>query len=155
MIRVRRGAVPLLAVIAGVAAVVGCMLPWETVVVRVPGAVHTRTVGSFHGSGLAACLGAALVLLMAADRLRRPSPSAIRDGAVAFAGALLAIGAALFTSTGGYPPVNAATYQVDLQPGLLLAGGGGLLLVLSVLPSAASRRGGSRSPASAAAPAHR
>src|SRR5258706_11040785 len=102
MIRVRRGAVPLLSaltVLAGVAAVAGCMLPWEDVVVRLPGAVRTRTVGSFHGSGLGACVGAALVLLMAADRLLRPDPSAVRDAGVAFAGALLAIGAGLFTAT--------------------------------------------------------
>ena len=155
MIRVRRGVAPLLGAVAGLAAVAGAMLPWETVTVRAAGTVQSRTIGSFHGSGLAACIGAALVLLMAADRLLRPGPSAVRTAGLAFAGALLILGAALFTSTGGFPPVSATAYQVDVQPGLVLAGAGGLLLVLSVAPSAASRRGGSRSPASSAAPAPR
>ena len=155
MIRVRRGAVPLLAALAGIAAVGGCLLPWEQVTVRVAGEVHGRTVGSFHGSGLAACVGAALVLLMAADRLLRPRPSQVRDTAVVFAGALLALGAALFTSTGGFPPVGAGAYEVDVAPGLVLAGAGGLLLLLTVLPSAGWRRGGTRSPGSSGARAPR
>lgn len=155
MIRVRRGAAPLLPVLAGAAAVAGCLLPWQDVVVRPAGEVQARSVGSFHGSGLAACVGAALALLMAADRLLRPRPSTIRDAGTAFAGALVALGAALFTSTGGYPPVHAAAYDVSVDPGLIVAGAGGLLLALSALPSAALRRGGSRSPGSSAAPAPR
>ena len=155
MIRLRRGAAPVLATLAILAAVAGSMLPWETVTVRAAGTVQSRSIGSFHGSGLAACIGAALALLMAADRLLRPRPSAVRTAGLAFAGALLGLGAALFTSTGGFPPVSASAYEVDLQPGLILAGAGGLLLVLSMAPSAASRRGGSRSPASSAAPAPR
>jgi len=155
MIRIRRGAMPLIAVVAGLAAVAGSMLPWETLTVRIAGVDHTRVVGSFHGSGIAACVGAALVLLTAADRLLRPADSAVRDAGVAFAGGLLAIGSALFTSTGGYPPVSAAQYDVAVQPGLIIAGAAGLLLILSVLPSAGLRRGGSRSPASSAEPAPR
>jgi len=155
MIRVRRGAGPLLAVLAGAAAVVGCLLPWEDVSVRAEGVTHTQTLNGFHGSGLAACVGAALALLMGADRLLRPRPSTVRDAGVAFAGALLAIGAGLFTSTGGFAPVKAALYQVTVQPGLIVAGAGGTLLVLSAAPSAVWRRGGSRSPASSAAPAPR
>jgi len=153
MVRVRRGTGPLLAVLAGAAAVAGCLLPWENVVVRAGGVTHTQTLDGFHGSGLAACVGAALALLMGADRLLRPRRSSVREAGVAFAGALLAIGAGLFTSTGGFVPVTAQLYQVSVQPGLIVAGAGGALLVLTVLPSAVWRRGGSRSPASSAAPA--
>lgn len=163
MLEVRRGTPPLIAALAGAAALAGCMLPWEQVTVRAAGEAHTRSVGSFHGSGLAACIGAALVLLMAADRMLRPRPSQIREAGVAFAGALLIMGAGLFTSSGGYPPASGSGYppasgsgyEVTLQPGLYAAGIGGVLLVLSVLPAAASRRGGSRSPGSSAAPARR
>jgi hypothetical protein len=150
MIRLRTGAGPVLAALAGVAAVAGCLLPWEEVVVRPAGEVHRLSVGSFHGSGLAACIGAALLLLMLADALLRPRPSLVRDAGLAAAGALLAVGAALFTAEGGYPPVSAAAYGVSLQPGLFVAGGVGALLVLRTPAAAAWRRAGSRSPASSA-----
>lgn len=155
MIRLRRRVVAPVVVVAGIAAIAGALLPWETITVRVAGQAHTRDVGSFHGSGIAACVGAALVLLMAADRLLRPADSQVRDAGVAFAGALLAVGSGLFTSTGGYVPVSAAAYDVAVEPGLIVAGAAGLLLILSVLPSAGWRRGGSRSPGSSAAPARR
>src|SRR5258708_38294874 len=98
MTRIRRGAMPLIAVLGGLAAVAGSMVPWETIDVRVAGGQQTRLVGSFHGSGIAACVGAALVLLMAADRLLRPADSAARDAGGAFPGGLLAPGKALFRS---------------------------------------------------------
>jgi hypothetical protein len=148
MIRVRSATEPLLAALPGVAAAAGCLLPWETLVVRPLGESQSRSIGSFHGSGLAACVGAALALLMLADRLLRPRASSIRDAGVAFAGALLVTGTALFTSSGGYPPVSAAMYRVSVEPGLFVAGGAGLVLVLTALLTAVSRRGGSRSPGS-------
>jgi hypothetical protein len=152
MIRVRRRTEPLLALLPAAAAVAGCMLPWETLVVRPAGfPAQSRVIGSFHGSGLAACVGAALALLMLADRLLRPGPSMVRDAGTAFAGAALVTGAVLFTASGGYPPVTAATYQVSIEPGLFVAGGAGVLLVLIAFIAAVSRRGGSRSPASSAA----
>jgi hypothetical protein len=93
-------------------------------------------------------VGAALALLMLADALLRPRPSQIRVAGVAFAGALLVVGAVLFTSTGGYRPASGAGYTVSLQPGLFVAGGAGVLLVLSAVLQGGWRRGGSRSPAS-------
>jgi hypothetical protein len=155
MIRVRRGAEPFFAALPAIAAAAGCLLPWENLVVRPLGEAHARSIGSFHGSGLAACIGAGLALLMLADRLLRPQPSLIRDAGIAFAGALLVTGTALFTSSGGYPPASADAYDVTIQPGLYISGGAGVLLVLTSLPAAWSRRGGSRSPASSGAPAPR
>jgi hypothetical protein len=134
-------AVPLLAVL-------GCLLAWERIEVRTPIDVQARSLDGFHGSGLAACIGAALALLMLADGLMRPRPSQIRVAGVAFAGTLLGIGAALFTATGGYRPSSGDGYSVSLQPGLFIAGFAGLALVLSAGLQAVWRRGGSRSPAS-------
>jgi hypothetical protein len=155
MIRVRRGAEPLLAVLPAATAAAGCVLPWEHLVVRAAGSVQQRDVGSFHGSGLAACIGAGLAMLMLADRLLRPAPSAIREVGLGVAGALLIVGAALFTVTGGYPPADGSQYEVSLSAGLFLAGGAGVFLLLTAALSGASRRAGSRSPASSAAPAPR
>jgi hypothetical protein len=154
MIRLRRGAEPLLAPLV-LAAAAGCLLPWENLVVRPIGEASQRSIGSFHGSGLAACLGAALALLMLADRLLRPPPSTVRDAGFAFAGALLVTGTVLFTGSGGYAPAGATAYDVSIEPGLYLAGGAGVLLVLISLLAAWSRRAGSRSPASSGAPAPR
>jgi hypothetical protein len=137
-----------LPVLLSVAAAAGCLLAWERIEVRPLGDLQARTLDGFHGSGLAACIGAALSLLMLADRLLRPRPSQLRDAAVAFAGAMLVIGAALFTATGGYRPVRGADFDVSLQPGLFLAGCSGVLLVLSALLPAGWRRGPSRSPGS-------
>ena len=155
MIRVRRGVEPFSAALPAVAAATGCLLPWENLVVRPLGEAHARSIGSFHGSGLAACIGAALALLMLADRLLRPQPSLIRDAGVAFAGALLVTGTVLFTASGGYPPASADAYDVSIEPGLYVAGGAGMLLVVTALLAAWSRRAGSRSPASSGAPAPR
>jgi hypothetical protein len=129
-------------------AVAGCILPWERLEVDLLGESHVRWVGSFHGSGLAACLGAALLVLMLADRLLRPRQSAIREAGQAFAGALLVVGAALFTTTGGYAPASGSGYSVSVQPALLAAGACGALLLLSAAATAGWRRAGSRSPAS-------
>lgn len=150
MMRLRPGAGALLAAPVGAGAVLGCLLPWEQVVVRLPGDVEQHSLGSFHGSGLAACIGAALSLLMLADAILRPRPSAVRDAGVAAAGALLVVGAALFTAEGGYPPASAAAYEVRLLPGLFVAGGAGLVLLLRALGTAVWRRAGSRSPGSSA-----
>jgi hypothetical protein len=128
--------------------VAGCLLAWERVEVRTPSGVQAQTLDGFHGSGLAACIGAALALLMLADSLLRPGPSQIRLAGLAFAGTLLAIGAALFTATGGYRPVSGSGYSVTVQPGLYIAGIAGVALVLSAVAQAWWRRGGSRSPAS-------
>jgi len=148
MIRVRRGAVPLLVALPPLAAAAGCLLPWEDLVVRPLGETQQRSLSSFHGSGLAACVGAALAVLMLADRVLRPTPSQWRDAALAFAGALLVTGSVLFTTSGGYPPASGEFYAVSVAPGLVVAGGAGVLLVLSALAAAAWRRAGSRSPAS-------
>jgi hypothetical protein len=147
MVRLR-AAVRLLPVLLSFAAAAGCLLAWERIEVRPLGDLQARTLDGFHGSGLAACIGAALALLMLADRLLRPRPSQLRDAAVAFAGAMLVIGAALFTMTGGYRPVRGTDFDVTLQPGLFVAGCSGVLLILSALLPAGWRRGGSRSPAS-------
>ncbi|HXA30578.1 MAG TPA: hypothetical protein VN193_17745 [Candidatus Angelobacter sp.] len=151
MDRLRSFAAPalrVLAVLVPLIAAVACWLAWERVEVRVPGDVQARSLDGFHGSGLAACVGAALALLMLADALLRPRPSQIRVAGVAFAGALLVVGAVLFTSTGGYRPASGEGYSVSLQPGLFAAGIAGLLLVLSAVLQGGWRRGGSRSPAS-------
>jgi hypothetical protein len=148
MARARVLAAPVLATLLGFLAVAGCLLAWERIEVRAGGSVQTRSLDAFHGSGVAACVGAALALLMLADRLLRPRPSHIRNAGVAFAGALLMTGAALFTATGGYRPVSGAGFEVSTQPGLFVAGGAGVLLVVSALLQAGWRRGGSRSPAS-------
>lgn len=155
MIRVRRSAVPLFVVLPPLAAAAGCLLPWEDLVVRPLGEAQQRSVGSFHGSGLAACVGAGLAVLMLADRMLRPVPSQLREAALAFAGALLVTGAVLFTSSGGYEPASGDFYDVSIAPGLFVAGGAGVLLVLTALAAAASRRAGSRSPASSGSPARR
>ena len=147
VIRLRGDAASLLIAVLGIAAAVTCLLPWERVEVRSLGGTQTRLVSSFHGSGIAACVGAALALLMLADRLLRPPPSRIRDAGLAFAGTLLAVGAALFTMTGGYSPVSADLYGVAVLPGLFLAGVSGLLL-LTAAAVASWRRAGSRSPES-------
>ncbi len=139
---------PALAVLMPFVAVAGCLLAWERVEVTAAGASQSRSLDGFHGSGLAACIGAALALLMLADRLLRPRPSQVRVAGAAFAGALLAAGAGLFTATGGYPPASGDGYSVSLQPGLYLAGVAGVLLVLSAATWGGWRRGGSRSPAS-------
>jgi hypothetical protein len=144
-----RATLRLLPVLLSLAAAAGCVLAWERIDVRPLGDVQSRTLDGFHGSGLAACIGAALALLMLADRLLRPRPSQLRDAAVAFAGAMLVVGAALFTATGGYPPVRGSDFEVSLQPGLFVSGCSGALLVLSALLAAGWRRGGSRSPGSA------
>jgi hypothetical protein len=148
MTRAIRAAALVLAPLIVAATVAGCLLPWERLEVTLLGESQVRWVGSFHGSGLAACLGAALLVLMLADRLLRPRPSAIREAGQAFAGALLVIGAALFTTTGGYAPANGEGYSVSVQPALLVAGGCGALLVLSAAATAGWRRAGSRFPAS-------
>lgn len=140
--------VRVLLVVSSLAAAAGCVLAWERIEVRLPGATQARVLDAFHGSGLAACIGAALALLMLADGLLRPRPSQLRDAAVAFAGALLVVGAALFTATGGYAPASGDGFAVTLQPGLFVAGCSGALLVLSALLGAGWRREGSRSPAS-------
>jgi hypothetical protein len=129
-------------------AAAGCLLAWERVEVSMLGEAQSRSLDGFHGSGLAACVGAALALLMLADSLLRPRPSQIRVAGIAFAGALLVVGAALFTATGGYRPGSGGGWSVSLQPGLYLAGVAGLLLVLSAAAQGGWRRGGSRSPAS-------
>jgi len=129
-------------------AVAGCLLAWERVEVTALGQTQAHDLDGFHGSGLAACIGAALALLMLADRLLRPRPSQVRIAGATVAGVLLAIGAALFTATGGYRPASGDGYSVSLQPGLYLAGIAGLLLVVSAAASGGWRRGGSRSPAS-------
>lgn len=129
-------------------AAAGCLLAWERVEVSVMGTTQARSVDGFHGSGLAACVGAALALLMLADALLRPRPSQVRAAGRGFAGALLIVGAALFTSTGGYAPAGGDGYSVSVQPGLYLAGIAGLLLVVSATAQGGWRRAGSRSPAS-------
>jgi len=129
-------------------AAAGCLLAWERVEVSALGDVTSRSLDGFHGSGLAACVGAALALLMLADSLLRPRPSQVRAAGMAFAGALLIVGAALFTATGGYRPASGNGYSVSLQPGLYLAGIGGVLLVVSAAAQGGWRRGGSRSPGS-------
>jgi hypothetical protein len=148
MRRARASVAPVVAWLVAAAAVAGCLLPWERIEVRPLGEVQARGLDAFHGSGLAACIGAALALLMLADRLLRPRPSLIRDAGLAFAGALLITGAALFTATGGYRPGSAAQFEVALQPGLFVAGVAGVSLVLSAAIRGVWRRGGSRSPVS-------
>ena len=151
MERIRTGVTPALRAartLVPLIAAAGCLLAWERVEVSALGDVQSRSLDGFHGSGLAACVGASLALLMLADRLLRPRPSQVRIAGVSFAGALLVIGAALFTATGGYAPASGSGYSVSLQPGLYVAGIAGVLLVLSAIAPAAWRRGGSRSPAS-------
>ena len=151
MDRLRPFAAPamrLLAVAVPLLAAAACLVAWERIEVRLPGDLQARSLDGFHGSGLAACVGAALALLMVVDALLRPRPSQIRVAGIAFAGALLVVGAVLFTSTGGYRPSSGADYSVSLQPGLFAAGIAGVLLVLSALLQGGWRRGGSRSPAS-------
>jgi len=151
MSRLRSSLAALLAALSAVlpfAAAAGCVLAWERIEVSPLGEAQTRSLDSFHGSGLAACVGAGLALLMLADRLLRPRPSQIRVAGVTFAGALLAVGAALFTATGGFPPARGSGYTVSLQPGLFLSGIAGVLLVLSAVAQSAWQRGGSRSPGS-------
>lgn len=137
-----------LAALTPLVALAGCLLAWERVEVTAVGQTQTHVLDGFHGSGLAACIGAALALLMLADRLLRPRPSQVRTAGATFAGALLVVGAALFTATGGYRPVSGDGYSVSVQPGLYLAGIAGLLLVLSAAAQGGWRRAGSRPPAS-------
>jgi hypothetical protein len=148
VLRARPVAVALLTWIVPLLAVAGCLLAWERVEVHTPADLQARSLDGFHGSGLAACIGAALALLMLADGLLRPRPSQLRVAGVALAGTLLALGAALFTATGGYRPGIGAGWEVSLQPGLYVAGIAGVVLVLSAGVQAAWRRGRSRSPAS-------
>jgi hypothetical protein len=136
------------AVVMPFVAVAGCLLAWERVEVTASGQTQAHVLDGFHGSGLAACIGAALALLMLADGLLRPRPSQVRLAGATVAGVLLAIGAALFTATGGYRPAGGDGYSVTVQPGLYLAGVAGLLLVVSAAAQAGWRRAGSRSPAS-------
>ncbi|HEV7677881.1 MAG TPA: hypothetical protein VGQ42_04885 [Candidatus Dormibacteraeota bacterium] len=148
MTRMIRAAARVLAPLVVAVAVAGCLLPWERLEVTLLGESQVRWVGSFHGSGLVACLGAALLVLMLADRLLRPRQSAIREAAQAFAGTLLVVGAALFTVTGGYAPAGGDGYSVSVQPALPVAGACGAVLLLSAAAMAGWRRAGSRSPAS-------
>ena len=141
------------ALLIAAAAAAGCLLPWERVTVTVLGTAQSRAVSSFHGSGVGACAGAALAVLMLADQLLRPAPSSLRDAGRAFAGALLGVGAGLFTLDGGYAPGDHASTSVTLQPALYVAGGAGVALVISALLPAVGRRAGSRFRASSAEPA--
>lgn len=118
-------------------AVASCLTPWERVQVDVAGLGRQVTVvGVLHGSAVAAVVGGSLALLTYGHRLGRPQPSGWRDAATATAATLLLVAAALFTSTGGFPPRQGDGYLVDLGPAVLLSAlGGAALLGVAVVES--------------------
>jgi len=121
--------------LSALVAVAGCLLPWEQLRVSAAGEpAQTTRVGVLHGTGIAATAGSVLALLVMGHRLGRPGQSTARDVALAAAGTLLALGAALFTTSGGYRPVDAQDYSVTLGLGLILCALAGVaLLALATL----------------------
>jgi hypothetical protein len=130
-----------------VAALAGCLLPWETITVGPAAGSGITRVGAPHGAGLLACAGACAALLVLAHRLRGPGRSELRDALEALAGTLLVLGSALFTSRGGYRPGGGPGWSVDLGPGLPITGIAGVALLAGLALSAAGRRAGERPPA--------
>ena len=137
--------------LAAVAAVAGCLLPWEYLDVDAGGLQASTPYGSLHGPGIAACAGATLAVLTVADRWARPRWSDLRLALAAFAATLLVAGAVVFVTPLGQPLGSGAggEYTVRLGVGLPLGGGAGVVLLLvSAVTMVEWRRAASRSPAS-------
>lgn len=117
--------------VGAVAAPAGCLLPWETVTVDAAGPGGVTHLDALHGAGVLACAGASVALLALALRLGLPRRARLRDGIEALAGALLVLGAALFTVTGGYRPGSGSGWSVAIAPGLVVAGTAGVALLAS------------------------
>jgi hypothetical protein len=129
-------------VVGAVAAPAGCLLPWETVTVDAAGPGGVTHLDALHGAGVLACAGASVALLALALRLGLPRRARLRDGLEALGGALLVLGAALFTLIGGYRPGSGTGWSVAIAPGLVVAGAAGVALLaaqaVSVIAAAGS-----------------
>jgi hypothetical protein len=119
--------------VGGPVAAAGCLLPWERLEVSSADVVDSTSLDAFHGSGLATCAGATLALLILAYRLWRVTPTGQPTLLIGLAGLLMAAGAALFTTFGGFRPQSGAAYSVRLGPGLLISGVAGVVILGAVL----------------------
>jgi hypothetical protein len=140
----RVGAV--LVTVGALAALTGCLLPWETLTVDAAGAAGTTPVGALHGAGVLACAGGCGALLAVAHRLRSPRRSPAREGVEALAGTLLVLGAGLFTLRGGYRPGSGPGWSVTLDPGLVLTGLAGIAVLAGVAIPDLGRRAAASAP---------
>jgi hypothetical protein len=129
-----------LAALGATGALVGCLLPCETLSVGPAGAAGTTLVGALRGAGTLACAGASAALLALACRLRWPGPSPWREGLETLAGTLLVVGAGLFTVRGGYRPGSGPGWSVTPGPGLALTGAAGVAVLAGVALAALGRR---------------